>query len=98
LQSHAALALVGSPEWPLSLVRLGAPEGSTLFYDRVRKNAFRPLAGRVESGPDAGAPLEVRPLARCTFAAWKKLHPDTLLAWWDAPPAHRILGRLGAHE
>ena len=98
-QSHAAVALVSSAQGPaLDLIRLGARDGSVLVYDRARKNAFRPLAGWVEAGPNEGAPLELRPLARCTFAAWKKLHPDTLLAWWDARPAHRVLGFLGEHE
>jgi hypothetical protein len=52
----------------------------------------------VEAGPDAGEPLEVRPLLRCDWSSWRRLHPDTRLAWWHPRPAHRLLHRLGGHE
>lgn len=98
-RSHASLALVsGSDGAALDLVRLGTPDNHVLLYDRTTGNAFRPLTGIVEAGPDQGARLEVVPLLRCTWASWRTLHPDTLLAWWAAPPLHPWLQRLGESE
>jgi hypothetical protein len=98
-RSHVSIALVsGLDGAALDLVRLGTPDNHVLFYDRATGNAFRPLTGVVEAGPDQGARLDVRPLLRCTWGSWKALHPDTMLAWWNAPPLHPWLQRLGEHE
>jgi len=98
-RSHASLALVsGLDGKQLDLVRLGTPDNHVLLYDRATSNAFRPLTGRVEAGPDAGARLPVRPLLRCSWDAWRTLHPDTELAWWESPPVHALLHRLTPHE
>jgi hypothetical protein len=98
-RSHATLALVsGLDGAPLDLVRLGTLDNHVLLYDRATGNAFRPLYGRVEAGPDAGARVAVRPLLRCSWEAWRTMHPDTQLAWWESPPAHALLHRLAQRE
>lgn len=97
-RSHAAMAVVSPADRPMRPVQLGTPENHVLLYDRASGNAFRAITGIVEAGPDRGARLELLPLLRCTWSAWKSLHPETALAWWDAPFAHALLHRFATRE
>ena len=59
---------------------LGLLDDNLLIVDRETSSVWSQLHGKAISGPLDGTPLEIVPSIQTTWAHWRRLHPDTVVA------------------
>lgn len=63
----------------------GIYNGELVFYDRQTESVWSLAGGFAMDGPLAGQRLAVIPALQTTWAAWRALHPDTLVLSDETP-------------
>jgi hypothetical protein len=67
----------------LELGAVGLRDGVSILYDRGTGSWWSQVSGRAVEGPLAGRTLGKRAASVTTWAAWRRLHPETTV-WWDS--------------